>query len=139
MTEQNQDQASNENSENATKEDKQTSHASEVFSAVKDVIGKFGPEAKQAVVEEILKEKKAALVATLKKGIEKLGELRRTFDKENRPDQVAYDATGKKIETMSAAKFEAVKKAKEAVDKLDKAINLAVEKSDFSKLNELCK
>lgn len=137
MTDQNQDQTSTESTGNPPKEEK--SHASDVFAAVKDVIGKFGPDAKNAVIEEILKEKKAALVATLKKGIDKLTDLRKAFDKTNRPDQCAYDVTGKKIETMSATKWEEVKKAKEAIDKLEKAINLAVEKSDFSKLNELCK
>lgn len=108
-----------------------------ILDAIKTLVDGSGPEVRERVIAGFAEEKKAARVKTLSSAVTKLMELRSSFQKLNKADQISYDGSGKKIETMSAAKFDEIKKARESIERIEKAINLAVDKNDFSKLTEI--
>lgn len=87
--------------------------------------------AKTALVEKELVERKDAFLAALNK----LQELQRE-GKKIKPDDERFDADGKLVSAAySKAKVEELKKHKEQVAKVEKAIAKAFE-GDFSKLKE---
>jgi hypothetical protein len=55
-----------------------------------------------------------------------------------KPDVVAYDASGAEVSAnWSKSKLEEKKKLEEKLGKIEKAVELAVTKNDFSKVSEL--
>lgn len=68
-------------------------------------------------------------------GLDKLSLLERELNKINRPDNVGYDADGKPVsESFTKGRLDEIKKAKEQIEKLVKAINKADDKGDFGDL-----
>ncbi len=106
---------------------------------VKDLIAKSGTVVRDRVVSALAEKTIAERVELTKKGLDKFNEARSNFRKINKPDQVFQDATGKKVELMSLKQVEEVKKAREACDRIEKALELALGKNDFTKLQEACK
>jgi len=106
---------------------------------VKDIINKSGPDVRVRVVSALAEKVIVERVELTKKGLDKYNEARGNFRKVNKPDNVFQDATGKKVELMSTAKVEEVKKAKEALERIEKALEKAFVDNDFTKLQEACK
>lgn len=89
---------------------------------------------KTHLVEEVLKNR----VAMLLQGFNKRDEAQQNLRK-IKPDQIAYDETGKEVsKTYSKPKLDELNKAKETLDRLDKALESAMseEKPDFEGLKK---
>lgn len=87
-----------------------------------------------AEVEKAITERVGLLDKVMQKRFQLLGELKKI----DRPDEVKKDATGKVIfEAWSDARREEVKKAKEQLGKVEKALEFALTNNDWSKVKEL--
>lgn len=75
-----------------------------------------------------------ALAGALKMMDESSRELKKT-----KPDQVAIQQDGKKVETYSAKAFEARQKLEEKIAKIDKIVEAAVDNGEWGKLYDLVK
>lgn len=113
----------------------------DVNQSVRETIG--SPEFRAATIQQLIKtltdaelDRRTQLLADGLVRIKKLeGELRRI-----KPDQVVYDAAGKEaVSGYSKAKFEEIKKLQDQIQKAGVAVNNALEKADFQKLEESSK
>jgi hypothetical protein len=115
------------------------SKAASILDEVNGLVKTSGDEVRRRVVsalaEKVINENVRLVQTGLDKRTEALGGLRKV----SKPDVETYDAAGNKLEVMSQAKFEEVKKAKENLEKVEKALAKALEENDYSKLKELCK
>ena len=110
-----------------------------VLDEVKGLVEKSGPEVRARVVAALAEKVVVDRVELVKRGLDKLNEARNNLRKVNKPDQTFIDGDGKKVELMTVAKNDEVKKAKEALEKIEKALDLALTKFDYTKLTESCK
>ena len=115
------------------------SKAASILEDVGTLVKTSGDTVRKRVVETLAEKVIAENVRLTMAGLDKRSDALSNVRKLSKPDQLAYDASGNKIETMSAAKFDELKKAKEALDKVEKALAKALEENDYSKLKELCK
>lgn len=90
-------------------------------------------------VRDMLVEKEVATrVDTLDKAIQKRRQLAKELAKVNRPDNVQYDSDGNEVSgTYSKDRLQARKKAREALEKLEKAIEAAMTSGDGSAWGKL--
>lgn len=95
------------------------------------------PEQIKSRVRDLLVEREVSKrVDLLDKGLAKLRELKREVEKVRVP--VSYTLDGQKVEgTLSKQDFEALKKAKEKVAKLEAAMEKAWQGKEFDKLSNL--
>lgn len=108
--------------------------------AVAEQVEKLGSaKVVDSVVEKLVNaevSKRAdALAAAIKLAEDTLREQR----KASKPDQVALQADGQRIETFSQKAFEAKKKLDEKIAKIEKTVQNATENGDWGKLYELVK
>lgn len=120
----------------------QSNPVSEVLSEVSEAL-KGSPDTVRCRLKSALVERELAKrVELLDKALSKLGEQRKDILK-MKPDVETFSEDGVKLPgTFSKAKFEEKKKAAEAMDKLQKAVEAALlgESPDaFAKLGELIK
>ena len=116
---------------NETKETK----AKEMLAEVADKIKGSGEAIRQRLVESMVEKEVASRVEILDKAFQKRFELIGALGKINRADEVKKDADGKVIfESWSDQRREEVKKAKEALEKHENALEKALTTNDFSKL-----
>jgi hypothetical protein len=86
------------------------------------------------MVEEEIEKRTVAVVAVVKK----LDEATKALKKVNVPDNEQFDVDGKVVSaTYSKTKLDDIKKAKELLAKLTKALDLALEQNNFDKVFEL--
>lgn len=79
-----------------------------------------------------------ARAAALEKVLNRRSELQKDLKKVDKPDIETFNADGSPArQEYSKAKIDEVKKAKEALDKVEKAIDLALAKNDFGKVKEI--
>jgi len=113
--------------------------STEVVQRAAQAIANSGPTVAQKVVDVLATREIEKRANTLVTGLDKLTKLRGDARK-IKPDQLAYGADCKPVGegTYSKAKAEELKKANEAIDKLQAALDLALsDKADFSKLYNL--
>ena len=89
----------------------------------------------EKLVQAEVTKRAEALAAVIKLSEDTLREQR----KAGKPDQVAIDTNGVKVETFSVKAFEANKKLVEKLNKIDNIVANAVEKGEWGKLYELVK
>ena len=110
-----------------------------ITDAVADKIAEISPAVNERVIDHLvaleLEKRSTAIVS----GLDKLRGLQNDLRK-LRPDVGgAFNEDGTEVKPMlySKDKFEARKKLTEQIDKLQKALDLAIDKGDMSKLYEL--
>lgn len=140
MAETNEDNSTASSTEISTETPAGTSPAAAtLLDDVKEIIASSGADVRARVVSALAEKAIGERVELTKKGLDKYNEARSNFRKVNKPDHTVFDGAGKKMEFMTGAKVEEIKKAKEALDRIEKALELALGKNDFTKLQETCK
>ena len=92
---------------------------------------------REKVVESCVNKEIDKRVETLNKALKTRATAHNEVRKLDKPDVKAFDSEGKVIsEVFSGERFKELKKAREKLEKIDTAIDKALE-GDFSKLNEL--
>lgn len=120
--------------QNETNEAKK-SKAQEMLAEVSEKIKGSGEVIRQRLVDAMVEKELAQRVEVLDKAFAKRFELIAALNKVNRADEVKKDADGKVIfESWSDARREEVKKAKEALEKHENALEKALISNEFSKL-----
>ena len=112
----------------------------EVLTQVSEAIKASGPQVRERLVANLVEKELAERVGLLDRGLQKRSDAERELRKCNKPDREVFDAEGKVISAgFSKEAREAIKKAKEALSKIDLALEKALGGNDFGKLKELCK
>lgn len=110
-----------------------------ITDAVAEKIAAISPEVNEKVIEALVEREKAKRTDAVLAGLDKLRTLQSDLRK-IRPDVGgAFDENGTELKPTlySKAKFEERKKVVEQIDKLQKALDLAIDKGDMTKLYEL--
>lgn len=109
--------------------------AQEMLAEVADKIKGSGDAIRQRLIEKMVGEELEKRVDLLDKAFQKRFELTTALHKINRADQETYNADGS-VATQSYTKprLEEIKKAKEALEKHENALEKALTSNDFSKL-----
>lgn len=106
--------------------------------AVLDQIQKLGPRVESSVVDMMVDKELQKRTPAIVQGLEKLVELEKEYEKTAKPDLVSREIDGTVLsQAYSSKKIEEIKKAKEKVEKLSKAIEKAFEHGDLKDLNQL--
>jgi hypothetical protein len=105
------------------------------------VLATSGPTLRDRVKTHLVEEELKRRADLILKGLAKRDEARKALNK-IRPDQSAYNGDGKVIpgsESYSKPKVEELKKAREALERIDKALEEALldEKPNFEKLGKV--
>lgn len=120
-------------------DEKTVGAASSLLAEVADRVKGSAPQVRAQLLDNMVSRELAKRVDTLDKALQKRTELARDLNKVNRPDQETFNADGSTAtQSYTKARLEEIKKAKEALSKLDNAIEKAFT-GDFQKLNEVCK
>jgi hypothetical protein len=107
---------------------------------VADRIKQSGPEVYNRLRDKMVDTEISERVALLDKGLQKRFTLMTDLRKVDKPDNEAFNADGSLAHgTYSKARLEEIKKAKEALQKHEGALEKALASNDFSKLKETCK
>jgi hypothetical protein len=108
----------------------------EVSASVKE----SAPQVRQRLVAALVEKEVISRVSLLETCLNKRVEAEKELKKASKPDTETFDADGKVVAaTFSKSAADALKKARETLDKLDKAMEKALGENDFSKLKELGK
>jgi acetylornithine deacetylase/succinyl-diaminopimelate desuccinylase-like protein len=111
--------------------------------AVAEKIKECGEEVANTVINKLAEVEISRRVDLIMKGINHLEKLEKEWKKvDGKKDVITYNDAGEKIETMSKARWEEIKKAKEKVDKMTKAIDSALKDNTtdaYNKLSDLVK
>lgn len=111
-----------------------------VLTEVSDKIKSSAPQVRERLVAGLVEKEVASRVDLLDKGLQKRLEADREVRKCSKPDVETFDANGQSQATgFTKGAADALKKARESLDKIDKALEKALAENDFSKLKELCK
>lgn len=113
--------------------------ANDLLSAVSEAVKGSTQQVKDRLRDLLIEREISNRVELLDKALVKLKEAKKELDK-IRPDMESYDEDGKKVSsTYSKAKLDERKKATELKDKIEKALEQALEGESFDKLRELVK
>jgi transcription termination factor NusB len=112
----------------------------DIKQTVTDLLKDSGQNVKDQVVNTLFKAELDKRTDACLKVIEKITENEKAYKKANKPDIETFKEDGK-VDTSgySKAKVEELKKMREEKEKLDTALQNALEKNDFTKLLELAK
>lgn len=115
--------------------DTKDTKAAGLLAEVSDKIKGAGDAIRNRLVETMVEKELASRVDCLDKAFQKRFELLNNLNKINRADTETYDADGK-VATQSYTKprLEEIKKAKEALEKHENALEKALTSNDFTKL-----
>lgn len=117
--------------QNETKESK----AQGLLAEVADKIKGSGEAVRQRLVDAMVEKEVSQRVDLLDKAFQKRFELLTTLRKVDRADQETYNADGTvATQSYTKARLEEIKKAKEALEKHENALEKALTSNDFSKL-----
>lgn len=95
---------------------------------------------RQKVVDILADRGIEARATALEKALTRRSDLQRDLKKAEKPDVEHFNPDGSPAPALyTKAKVEEVKKAREALDKVEKAIDLALTKNDFTKVKEVAK
>ena len=93
---------------------------------------------REKVVKAMADEEIEARAVALRKVLVRRSELQRDLKKVDKPDIETFNADRSPArQEYSKAKLDEIHKAKEALDKVEKALDLALTKNDFSKVKEI--
>ena len=111
-----------------------------VKESVTEQLGAVGPSVREKVVTLLvdaeIEKRTNAVVAVVRK----LDEANAALKKINRPDTETYNEDGSVASaSFTKQRLDEVKKTKETIAKLEKALDEAFDKSDFQKVFELSK
>jgi predicted transcriptional regulator len=123
-------------SENENKTaDKAVSTNFNVRAQVAQTLADVGKEqVRAAVVAKLVQDEVQSRTELVLKNLNDLSRLRNDL-KKIKPDQQSFDAQGKIVsETYSKSKLDELNKTNEQIAKLEKGLELALEKDDYSKL-----
>lgn len=124
---------------NTTPNDKTVAAATTVLADVADRVKTSAPLVRANLVERLVNQELTSRVEKLDKALQQRTTLQRDFFKANKPDTETYNADGSVASaSYSKTRLEEVKKAREALEKMDNAIEKALT-GDFQKLNEVSK
>ena len=105
---------------------------------IEEQIASSGETLQNQVVTTLVDQELIRRCALVVAGIVKIRQLELDLRKVNKPDNEAFDAEGKVVhQTYSKGKLEEIKKAKEKIETWDRAINNAIGKADYKRLEEL--
>ena len=108
--------------------------------AVAEQVEKLGSaKVVDSVVEKLVNAEVSKRADALASAIKLAEDTLRDQRKASKPDQVALQADGQKIETFSPKAFEAKKKLDDKLAKIEKTVQNATENGDWGKLYELVK
>lgn len=117
--------------QNETKESK----AQGLLAEVADKIKGSGEAVRQRLVAAMVEKEVSQRVDLLDKAFQKRFELLTALRKVDRADQETYNADGTvATQSYTKARLEEIKKAKEALEKHENALEKALTSNDFSKL-----
>lgn len=112
-------------------------HAVTVLKDVADKIDASGPIVRERVVSLLVEREVATRTDVLDKALVKRTEIERELRK-IKPDIEAFDVEGKVVrQDYSKARFEELKKKREELERIEKALDKALVDNDFSKLKEV--
>lgn len=117
--------------QNETKDSK----AQGLLAEVADKIKGSGDAVRQRLVDAMVEKELAQRVDLLDKAFQKRFELLTALRKIDRADQETYNADGTvATQSYTKARLDEIKKAKEALEKHENALEKALSSNDFSKL-----
>lgn len=116
----------------------QNNASTELLSEVAETIKNSSSAIRSRLKDTLVEREVSSRVDLLDRGLLKLREARAEI-KKMKPDQVSFDGGGQKTETWSKDAHEKKVKAEEQVEKLEKAIELALSGDSFDKLKDLVK
>lgn len=123
----------------ASTETKETK-AQGLLADVADRIKQSGPDVYNRLRDAMVEKEISERVSLLDKALQKRFTLMTDLRKVDKPDNEAFNADGSLASgTYSKARLEEIKKAKEALQKHEGALEKALATNDFSKLKETCK
>lgn len=130
---------SNENAETANATPTQEAKAQSLLAEVADRIKSSGSTVYNRLVEAMVAREVEERVGLLDKGLQKRYQLMTDLRKVDKPDNETFNADGTlALGTYSKPRLEEIKKAKEALAKLESALEKALVGNDFGKLKEAC-
>lgn len=110
-----------------------------ITSVVAERLAQISPQVNERVIEHLVNVELEKRSNAIVSGLENLRGLQNDL-KKIKPDQVSVDENGNEVSaTYSKSKFEERKKLLEQIAKVEKALDLAIDKGDMSKLYELKK
>jgi len=104
--------------------------------AVAEKITQSGENVANTVIEKLAEVEISKRVDTITKAVQKQEQLEKDLKKINKNDVVTY-IEGTPTEVMSKNRFEEIKKGKEKIEKLTKAIDFALTQNSFDAYNKL--
>jgi len=110
-----------------------------ITDVVAEKIAEISPAVNDKVIDALVARELDKRSDAILAGLDKLNSLKNDL-KKIKPDVGGYfDEDGNETKPMqySKAKFEELKKGKEQIDKVQKALDLAIDKGDMSKLYDL--
>lgn len=114
--------------------------AVQILSAVSTAIESSTPKVVDRVVECLVEKELSKRVGTLDKTLQMRADLVIYLRKASKPDIEQYDVSGNVVNsTFSKAKLDELRKAKEQLERVESAINKAVNSNDWSKITEVAK
>ena len=104
--------------------------------AVAEKITQSGANVANTVIEKLAEVEISKRVDAITKAVQKQEQLEKDLKKINKNDVVTY-IEGNPTEVMSKNRFEEIKKGKEKIEKLTKAIDFALTQNSFDAYNKL--
>jgi hypothetical protein len=115
------------------------SAAAGMLATVAEKVKGANPEVQKRFIEKLVEKELDERVGLLDKAFQKRFTCLTELNKVNRPDEEKFDANGAKIfESYTKERLKAIKDAKEALGKVEGAIEKALA-GDWSKVKETCK
>jgi rRNA-processing protein FCF1 len=104
-------------------------------------LGASGPAVVEAVIEELVSAKKEERKKLILAGLTKRREAEQELKKAENTKERQYDGAGKEIGSFyTKQQADAIKQAKEKLDKIDRALDGAMaDKPDYEKLSQVVK
>lgn len=122
-----------------TEEAHKVPHSTTLRQEIVSAVAEASPKVRALVIEELvdeeIKRRKELVLKVFNKAEEKKRELRKAESQGVTPLNLQGKATGEPIFTNQ--QLEAIKKLREEIGKIERALENAFEKGDFKKLNEV--
>lgn len=108
-----------------------------IRTAVAEKLAEIGKQSvRDAVIQKLVGDEVANRTAAVLEGMNRLSKLKGD-QRKLKPDLKSLDEHGNVVsENYSPAKYEELKKSREQIEKLEKALQLALENDDYSKLKD---
>jgi hypothetical protein len=117
------------------------SRAHSIHTEVAEIISKSNDDVRKRVVNSLVEEKLKKHESMILDGLGKLKTMRTELEHMKRKGKVVYGLDGKPVgpPTFEKSQLDEMKKSQEKLTKLEKALENALDKGDYSKLTEASK